>query len=44
MTDTNWLAQAFRKAAATARRERLDDYEARAARYDAEADLLERRA
>lgn len=41
MTDNAWLATAFRKAAVTARRERLDDFEDRAARYEREAALLE---
>ena len=45
MTDAHltWLASAYRDAAATARRDRLDDYRERAARYDAEATRLERR-
>ena len=36
-----WLATAFRKAAETARREQLDDYEDRAQGYEAQANRLE---
>ena len=41
MTDNAWLANAFRKAAETARREGLDDFEERAQTYEMQAKRYE---